>query len=130
MKTEDGDSLYSRRRRQADNETWWQEGDADDAQFDDVEAITEPAGVDGDLSAIDFSQVFGGGGGGAGSDYGDGAGSDLIDPRALHLIDLMSQPDNCLVRSILQIWDSDLERIRELDERQILHDVNDALRNA
>jgi len=33
------------------------------------------------------------------------------------------------MRNILQIWDSDMERIRSLDERQILLDVNAALLN-
>lgn len=126
-----------RRRRQIDNDNWYVAKD-DDYYAPDEEPITEASDTSGaDLSELDFSQVFGGGGGGgggAGAVTGDGsgsddAGSDFIDPRALHLIDLMSQPDNCLVRNILQIWDSDLERIRELDEQQILDDVNEALRN-
>lgn len=119
MKTEDGDFYEGRRRRrQIDNDTWYQPDY-------EVESITEA--IEGDLAGLDFSQVFGGS---ADDEYAtDDAGSELIDPRALHLIDLMSQPDDCLIRSILQIWDSDLERIRALDERQIVEDVNEALRN-
>lgn len=47
--------------------------------------------------------------------------------RAHHLVDMLAQPDDCIVRHILQIWDSDLERIKRLDQRQILVDVNAAL---
>lgn len=74
----------------------------------------------GDLSGLDFSQVF----------EGDGSSptsAGFLGRRAQHLVDLLAQPDDCLVRHILQIWDSDLERIRSLDQRQILVDVNAAL---
>lgn len=90
-----------------------------------------PEDVQLDLSGLDFSQVFS-----ESAQYYDGqasvgssmdGGSGFLGRRAHHLINLMSQPDNCLMRNILQIWDSDVERIRSLDERQILEDVNAAL---
>lgn len=131
MKTEDGDFYEGRRRRrrrQVDGNETWYETPLDYENNEDGEPIAEAGDAIGDdLAGLDFSRVFGGP---ADADYAaDDAGSELIDPRALHLIDLMSQPDNCLIRSVLQIWDSDLERIRALDERQILLDVNEALRN-
>lgn len=85
----------------------------------------------GDLSKLDFSQVFAAdeadydssslsGSGGVG-------GGGFLGRRAQHLVNLLAQPDDCLVRNILQIWDSDLERIKSLDQSQILTDINAAL---
>lgn len=50
-----------------------------------------------------------------------------LDRRVDYLLDLMVQSDSCLMSSILQIWNYDLERIRSLDQNQILIDVNHAL---
>lgn len=76
----------------------------------------------GELSALDFSQVF---------ENDDSSllpnSGGLLGRRAHHLVDMLAQPDDCIVRHILQIWDSDLERIKRLDQRQILVDVNAAL---
>ena len=80
----------------------------------------------GDLSQLDFSQVFAD----EGADYDDASshsGGGFLGRRAQHLVNLLAQPDDCLVRNILQIWDSDLERIKSLDQRQILADINAAL---
>ena len=81
----------------------------------------------GDLSKLDFSQVFGDD---EGADYDSSSLSDggFLGRRAQHLVNLLAQPDDCLVRNILQIWDSDLDRIKSLDQRQILADINAALR--
>ncbi len=81
-----------------------------------------------DLSGLDFSQVFEDENRNESSPSGS-IGGGFLGRRAHHLINLLSQPDNCLMRNILQIWDSDMERIRSLDERQILLDVNAALLN-
>ena len=51
----------------------------------------------------------------------------LMPARASHLANLLSTPDTCLMRNILQIWDSDVQRIRALDQQQVLNDVNAAL---
>uniref|UniRef100_A0A0P5P9V2 Patched domain-containing protein n=1 Tax=Daphnia magna TaxID=35525 RepID=A0A0P5P9V2_9CRUS len=84
----------------------------------------------GDLSKLDFSQVFAD----DEADYdsslstsGGLGGGGFLGRRAQHLVNLLAQPDDCLVRNILQIWDSDLERIKSLDQRQILADINAAL---
>ncbi|EFX77106.1 hypothetical protein DAPPUDRAFT_321705 [Daphnia pulex] len=55
------------------------------------------------------------------------SGGGFLGRRAQHLVNLLAQPDDCLVRNILQIWNSDLDRIKSLDQRQILADVNAAL---
>lgn len=81
-----------------------------------------------DLSGLDFSQVFEDENRNE-SSPGGSIGGGFLGRRAHHLVNLLSQPDNCLMRNILQIWDSDMERIRSLDERQILVDVNAALLN-
>jgi len=51
----------------------------------------------------------------------------FIDRRKNYMLDLMVQPYSCLVIRILQIWNFDLERIKSLDQNQILLDVNNAL---
>lgn len=79
----------------------------------------------GDLSKLDFSQVFADDEGDYDSSSVSGGG--FLGRRAQHLVNLLAQPDDCLVRNILQIWDSDLDRIKSLDQRQILADVNAAL---
>ncbi len=80
----------------------------------------------GDLSKLDFSQVFAD----DESDYdasSHSGGGGFLGRRAQHLVNLLAQPDDCLVRNILQIWDSDLDRIKSLDQSQILADINAAL---
>ena len=78
----------------------------------------------GDLSKLDFSQVFAD----DESDYDTShSGGGFLGRRAQHLVNLLAQPDDCLVRNILQIWDSDLDRIKSLDQSQILADINAAL---
>jgi len=80
---------------------------------------------DGDLNGFNFSQAFH-----DSSNYETAdQGSSNVDRRAEYLLDLFFQPDSCLMSSILQIWNFDLERIRSLDQHQILEDVNDALLN-
>jgi len=80
---------------------------------------------DGDLNGFNFSQVFH-----DSSNYETAdQRSSNVDRRAEYLLDLFFQPDSCLMSSILQIWNFDLERIRSLDQHQILEDVNDALLN-
>ena len=84
------------------------------------------------LYELDFSQVFDQSSNDqVNTTAGEGSPSDVsfLDRRGNYLIDLLAQPDNCLVSGILQIWDFDLERIRSLDQNQILLDVNDALTN-
>lgn len=103
-----------RRRRQISNDSGRTEYGADTDLLEDEWDI-------GDLSALDFSQVF------EADDSSTSTSGGFLGRRAHHLVDLLAQPDDCLVRHILQIWDSDLDRIRSLDQRQILLDVNAAL---
>ena len=70
-----------------------------------------------DLSELDFSNVFGDG----------NSGGSLLGSRAHHLVNLLAMPDTCLFRNILHVWDSNVERIRSLDQKQILDDINEAL---
>ena len=74
-------------------------------------------GADADLSGMDLSSLY--------------AGSDsmlaMLGERERHLMDLMSLPDTCLLRNILHVWNYDVDRIRTLDQAQIIADVNSAL---
>lgn len=83
---------------------------------------------DGDLNGLNFSQVFDELSNYKTSDQGS-SNISFLDLRANYLLDLFFQPDSCLMSSILQIWNFDLERIRLLDQDQILEDVNDVLLN-
>lgn len=78
----------------------------------------------GDLSSLDFSQVFVPESMKSHHEPADGF---VLGRRAHHLVNLLAQPDTCLVRNILQIWNFDLQRIRSLSQQQILKDVNEAL---
>ena len=83
-----------------------------------------------DLSTLDFSQVFVPAADVARKGKGmrdEPAEGFVLGRRAHHLVNLLAQPDTCLVRNILHIWNFDLDRIRSLDQRQILIDVNEAL---
>jgi len=83
-----------------------------------------------DLSNLDFSQVFVPDAGVSRKGKGmrdEPAEGFVLGRRAHHLVNLLAQPDTCLVRNILHIWNFDLDRIRSLDQRQILIDVNEAL---
>ncbi len=97
----------------------------DEAEEGEGEEEEEAEWDVGDLSKLDFSQVFADDEGDYDSSSVSGGG--FLGRRAQHLVNLLAQPDDCLVRNILQIWDSDLNRIKSLDQRQILADVNAAL---
>ena len=111
------DKSHRRRRRQIWNGTGY-----DSLGQEDIAELSDDEWDGGDLSGLDFSQVFD-------EELSDSPSSSggFLGRRAHHLVNLLAQPDDCLVRNILQIWDSDLDRIRSLDQRQILLDVNAAL---
>ena len=87
-------------------------------------SVTDAADAeDYDLSTLDFSGIF---------DRGDGAntsssGGLFGSTRANHLVNLLSMPDTCLFRNILEIWDSDTARLIDIHPHQIVRDVNAAL---
>ena len=76
-------------------------------------------GYDGykSMADVSLSEVF----------QGDGQSMSALGQRGHYLIDLLATPDTCLFHSILQVWNYDVDRIRSLDQRQIVDDVTTAL---
>lgn len=128
-----GSKLKSKRRRRAipldaDERTdpfdWTSASDAD---ADDAFADADEPSVDYDLtSLLDLSDLshlsdlteFGG--------FGEAEASELLGVRGGHLVNMLSTPDNCLSRSVLEIWPADAN-FSDVDEQRILFDVNEGL---
>lgn len=102
-----------RRRRQAEAP----EAPEFNGSWPDIDYYFNTHAGDLDLSALDFGTAFGG---------GDPTMA-MLGERERHLMDLMSLPDTCLFRNILHVWNYDVDRIRALDQAQIIADVNSAL---
>ena len=100
-----GKSLKVSKRRRRSVEVAPSNGSLVDYDYD-----ADENAADIDLSKFDFSEF----------DF-------ELGERERHLMDMLSLPDTCLFRNILHVWNNDIERIRALDQEQIIVDVNSAI---